>query len=88
MQLCNDFYENIQLFKQAFERDDLFVLKTITNDNDPTLNVAIALNNCMVSSPTVNRDIIKPLTKMPPYTDVQSVVNSGVFVSRTAISAG
>lgn len=80
MQLCNDFYENIQLFKQAFDRDDLFVLKTITNDNDPTLNVAIALNNCMVSSPTVNRDIIKPLTKMPPYTDVQSVVNSGVFV--------
>ena len=80
MEFSDDFYKNIQIFKDAFERDDLFVLKTITNDIDPSLNIAIALNNCMVSSQTVNRDIIKPLTKMPPYTDVVSVLNSGVFV--------
>lgn len=80
MEFYTDFYKNTQMFQDAFERDDLFTLKIITNEQDATLNIAIALNNCMVSSEVVNRDIIKPLTKMPPYADIISVLNSGVFV--------
>ena len=80
MQFQKDFHINTEIFKDAFDRDDLFVLKTITNENDPTLDIAIALNNCMVNSEVVNRDIIKPLTKMPAYKDIVSVLNSGIFV--------
>ena len=79
MRFYNDFNKNIYNFKQHFERDDLFVLKEITNKNDSSLKLAIALNNCMVKSDTVNRDIIGPLSNMPLKNSIADVLRAGVF---------
>ncbi len=79
MQFKNDFDSNIGAFKQLFDRDDLFTLKILVNEHNPNLKIAIALNNCMVNTEVVNRDIIQPLCKMPLTDDIVFVNNSGVF---------
>ncbi len=80
LEFKKDFDSNTQLFKQFFERDDMFTLKVLVNEHNPTLKIAIALLNCMVNSEVVNRDIIQPLCKMPLTDDIAFVNDSGVFV--------
>ncbi len=80
MEFKSDFDSNINVFKELFDRDDLFILKILVNEHNPELKIAIALNNCMVNSEVVNRDIISPLCKMPLTDDIEFVNNSGVFV--------
>ena len=80
MRFFNSFEKNTEHFKNAFKGDDLFVLKIIKNENNPDLKIAIALNNCMVNSDIVNRDIIIPLSRMPLTDDIDCVLKSGVFV--------
>lgn len=79
MRFENDFIKNTDAFKTLYERDDLFVLKTITNKHNNNLRLAIALNNCMVNSDMVNRDIIGPLSNMPITDNITDVLNAGVF---------
>lgn len=86
MRFYNDFNKNTQSFKNLFERDDLFVLKKIINEHNKDLNIAIALNNCMVNSDMVNRDIIGPLSKMPLKDDINFVKDLGVFAFSAKLS--
>lgn len=80
MHFYADFHKNTQMFRELFTGDDLFTLKILTNEHDPSLNIAIALNNCMVNSDIVNRDIISPLCKKPLVDDITYALNSGIFV--------
>ncbi len=80
MEFKADFNYNISMFKQLFERDDMFTLKIIVNEHNPSLKIAIALVNCMVNTEVVDRDIIAPLCKKPVSDDINFAVNSGVFV--------
>lgn len=78
MNFLNTFEKNVKIFTDAFERDTTFKIKYIKNENEPTLKIAIALVNCMVSSDVVDRDIIKPLCTNMISEDIDFVLSSSV----------
>lgn len=86
MNFFDSFDNNIKLFKDAFDRDDTFVIKHIKNEYNPHLKIAIAVVNCMVSNDVVDRDIISPLSKMHFTQDnIESIEKEGIFAHSTQI---
>ena len=86
MNFFDNFDNNIKLFKDAFDRDDTFVIKHIKNEYNPHLKIAIAVVNCMVSNDVVDRDIISPLSKMHFTQDnIESIEKEGIFAHSTQI---
>lgn len=85
MRFENSFEQNEKTFKTAFDRDDVFKFKRICNQHNPTLKIAVALINCLVSSDIVDRDIIKPLTVNPVSDDITVAEMQAICVHSTSI---
>lgn len=61
MEFIHDFNENLQLFRNAFQRDDTFKVKPICNPHHPDLKMAALLSSAMVSNDVTDRDVILSL---------------------------
>ncbi len=79
MDFYGDFEKNIQLVKDAFDRDDTFTVKRIVNRHNPALKIAVAVVNCMVSNDVVDRDVIAPLAESPLSEDIDAAEREGIF---------
>ncbi len=58
MGLQSSFEENLNMFRDAFDRDDTFKVKQITNPNHPDVSIAVMLSAAMVSVDIADRDVI------------------------------
>ncbi len=85
MQFVNDFETNVNIFKDAFDKDTTFKVKYIKNENKPTLKIAIAIVNCMVSNDVVDRDVIKPLCYNLISQDIQLTLRSAITAHTAAL---
>ncbi len=85
MNFTNNFDYNLNLFRTAFDRDDVFRVKNIRNIHDPELKITVVLVNCLVSSDLVDRDIITPLTHFPLSRDLKTAETMGICSHSTEI---
>ncbi len=61
MEFKKDFEANLQLFRNAFDRDDTFKVKMIRNSHHPNLRIAAMLSGAMVNSDVTDRDVLLSL---------------------------
>lgn len=59
--LCDNLKTNIATMKELFIDDELFTIREVVNNNDNTLQYALAYCNGLVDAIAVNENIIKPL---------------------------
>lgn len=85
MNFYPDFDRNIDLLKRAFEHDDTFTIKHITNMHNGKLKIAIAVINCMVSNDVVDRDVIAPLCRQPLPEDITLAERAGILSHSTEL---
>ena len=63
MKFENNFDHNLRLFQKAFERDDTFKVKFITNPHHPGLKMVALLSGAMVNSDVTDRDVLLSLAR-------------------------
>lgn len=85
MDFKNSFEQNEKLFRDAFDRDDVFKFKRVTNKHNPDIKMAVCVINCLVDNDVVDRDIILPLMSFPISEDITKAEMQGLSVHSTSI---
>ena len=85
MNFENNFEQNVGLFSDAFDKDDTFRIKYITNEKNTNIKIAVLLLNCMVSSDVVDRDVLRPLCTGTVYENIKDSEKSGLFAHSTTL---
>lgn len=85
LNFTDNFEKNVEYFKTAFDRDDTFRTKYITNEKNPDIKIAVVLLNCMVSSDVVDRDVLRPLCTATVDNDIAVCEKTGLFAHSTTL---
>lgn len=78
MKFYSDFEKNLEIFTSAFDRDNTFSVKNITNEHKPNLKIAVVLLNCMIDTDVVDRDVLRPLTQNKISSDIEKAESSAI----------
>ena len=78
MEFKESFAENLQMFRDAFQKDGTFKVKPIRNPHVPEVPMVALLSGAMVSNDVVDRDVIRPLTTQQFEPTPEGAVAGGI----------
>jgi spore germination protein KA len=61
--LSTSLKDNVEMMNVLFEDDDIFLMREIDNNNDPSVHFVLAYCNGLINARIINENIIRPLTE-------------------------
>lgn len=87
MNFTNDFNENFNFIKEAFQGDDTLKIKWIKNPHHPHVPIVALMSGAMVSNDVANRDVVAPLEQNQYPPNIEGAMMGGIHCHNLEISA-